>query len=219
MTKRLLAIGDIHGCFEQFRQMIVDKIRATRDDNIILVGDYIDRGPDSRKVIDFILDLQTGGFNIVPLRGNHEVMLLEAIEKGDSSLWLRNGGAATLRSFGIEAPRELEDRYIKFFKGLPWYFEFEKYLFVHAGLNDDDTDPFKDKVSMVWTRRESYRNPGLAGRIIVHGHTPVTTDDCKRNVAGNSQVINIDTGCVYSEQGLGTLTAIELNTRNLYFVS
>lgn len=218
MTERLIAIGDIHGCFDQFRTMVEENIHATKDDRIILIGDYIDRGSQIREVIDYIINLQEKFFNIIPLLGNHELMLLNAFNKSDTALWLLNGGAGTLNSFGIKDPKELDDKYIRFFKSLFWYYEFEKYLFVHAGFNDGDANPFEDKISMVWTRRESYTNPKFADRIIIHGHTPITAEECQKNVRSGNRVINIDTGCVYDDPGYGTLTAIELRSNKLYFV-
>jgi len=75
---RLFAIGDIHGCFKPFYELVVDTIALKKDDRLILLGDYIDRGPQSKEVIDFIMDLKEAGFSVTPLMGNHEAMLLES---------------------------------------------------------------------------------------------------------------------------------------------
>jgi serine/threonine protein phosphatase 1 len=219
MNCRVFAIGDIHGCFETFRILLDQKIRLTKSDKVILLGDYLDRGTQSKEVIDYIIDLKSEGYNITPLSGNHEAMLLDAFENEWLILkWIQNGGYETLRSFNISSLKDLDPKYIGFFTGLPYYFSFEKYLFVHAGFNDSDTNPFADKYSMIWVCKQKYENPLLADRIIIHGHRPVAVEVCKRTVQSNNSVINIDTGCVYSGmQGYGTLTAIELNTRSLYF--
>lgn len=213
---RLIAIGDIHGCYDQLRTMMEDKIKARREDKIILLGDYIDRGPEIRKTIDYIIGLKNEGFNLLTLRGNHEVMMLHAFETGDFSAWFWNGGESTLGSLGILSTGKLDDRYMKFFNDLLWYHEDGKYLFVHAGFND--SDPFNDRNAMIWTRNEQYTNPLLADKIIVHGHTPITVEKCLEKIRNNNHVINIDTGCVYNDPGYGTLTAIELNSREMFFV-
>jgi len=219
MNKRLFAIGDIHGCFNTFRTLLEQKIQIKEGDKIILLGDYIDRGTQSKEVIDYIFDLQAKGFDIVPLIGNHEAMLLDAYNnEGLISKWIQNGGSETLKSFNLTSLKDIEPKYIEFFKGLSYYFVFEKYLFVHAGFNDSDINPFADKYSMIWLCKQKYENPLLMNKIIIHGHRPIPVEVCKNIVHSNKNVINLDTGCVYSNMtGYGTLTAIELNTRSLYF--
>lgn len=220
MNGRLFAIGDIHGCFKSFQILIEQNIKLIYSDKVILLGDYIDRGPQSREVIDYIFDLQIKGYNIVALRGNHEAMLIDAYYNPDiTSIWIQNGGSETLRSFNITSLNYIEPEYIEFFKGLPYYHNFEEYLFVHAGFNDGIPDPFSDKYSMIWTSNLVYENPLLTNKIIIHGHRPIPVEVCKEIVQRKNNVINIDTGCVYSHiYGYGTLTAIELYNRCLYFV-
>ena len=100
MKSRIFAIGDIHGCFQSFKILIEDKIRFNTSDKLILLGDYIDRGTESKEVIDYILRLQQNGSDIIPLLGNHEVMLLDAYDNKDKiPLWLYTGGIQTLKSF------------------------------------------------------------------------------------------------------------------------
>lgn len=216
MANRLFAIGDIHGCFDQFRTLFEDKMNALTNDRIILLGDYIDRGEKSREVIDYIMSLKENGFNIITLIGNHEIMLLDALDSGDPSLWLWNGGTETMNSFNIDSLKSLDPKYISFFENLQWFYSYENYLFVHAGFNDTFKNPFKDKMSMVWIRRENYYNPLLKNRIIVHGHSPVPLEICRENILLKKNVINIDTGCVYQLEGFGKLTAIELYSMTLY---
>lgn len=213
---RLIAIGDIHGCYDQLRAIMEDKIKALHEDKIILLGDYIDRGPEIRRTIDYLIGLKEEGFNLITLKGNHEVMMLHAIETGDFSTWFWNGGESTLESLGILQTGKMDESYMNFFNELFWYYGEGKYLFVHAGFNDDD--PFNDRNAMIWTRNEEYANPLLADKIIVHGHTPITVEKCIEKIRSNNHVINIDTGCVYNDPGYGTLTAIELNSGELFFV-
>jgi serine/threonine protein phosphatase 1 len=220
MNKRLFAIGDIHGCFNTFRTLLEQKIQIKEGDKIILLGDYIDRGTQSKEVIDYIIDLKEKGVDIVPLLGNHEAMLLDAYNnEGLTSKWIQNGGSETLKSFNLTSLKNIEPKYLEFFKGLSYYFTFEEYLFVHAGFNDSDINPFADKYSMIWLCKQTYENPLLMNKIIIHGHRPIPIEVCKNIVHSNKNVINLDTGCVYSNMtGYGTLTAIELNARSLYFV-
>lgn len=214
--KRLIAVGDIHGCITNLRSMVEDKIKLQADDKVILLGDYIDRGKYSREVVEYILSLIERGFDVIPLIGNHEVMLLDSADSRDLSTWLWNGGDETLRSFGISNPEDLEEKYVVFFRNLKWYYRHGNYLFVHAGFNDEAVNPFDDKISMVWIRRENYNNRIFKDFTIVHGHTPVTMDECISNVQMKSRVINLDTGAVYSGPGYGKLTAMDLISRELY---
>jgi serine/threonine protein phosphatase 1 len=220
MGERLLAIGDIHGCFDTFRELVEEKIKIRKSDRLVLLGDYIDRGYQSRDVIDFIIDLIDKGFNIIPLIGNHESMLIDSVTNEQFlSNWYMNGGYETLISFGIESIIELNSKYLDFFSALPYFYSIEQFLFVHAGFNDEIDDPFEDKFQMIWSRRENYKNLVFNDKIIIHGHTPVPLSVCREMVLSGSKVINIDTGCVYDELGgYGHLTAVELNKMELFSV-
>lgn len=218
MGERLFAIGDIHGCFEPFREIVEDKIKIRKSDKLILLGDYIDRGYQSREVVDYILNLQEKGFDVVPLIGNHESMLLDALDNDRYlSNWFMNGGAETLFSFKIDSIIELGKQYVNFFKNLLYYYSIDQFLFVHAGFNDEISDPFEDRYQMIWSRRDNYNNPVFKGKIIIHGHTPIPLSFCRQAIRSGSPVINIDTGCVYDEEGgYGYLTAIELYSGELF---
>jgi serine/threonine protein phosphatase 1 len=217
MGERLFAIGDIHGCYEPLRQLIEHKIGIKKSDKLILLGDYIDRGNQSREIIDYIIGLKKKDFDIIALIGNHESMLLDALDN-DIFLpeWIQNGGSETMISFGISLLKQLNQLYIDFFKGLQFYYLLNNFLFVHAGFNDRKSNPFDDKYHMIWSRREKYRNPVLKDKIIIHGHTPVTELACRKDIQDNNQVINIDTGCVYADvSGYGRLSAFEMYSREL----
>ena len=192
----------------------------TKEDHLVLLGDYIDRGIQSMEVVDFILDMQREGFMITPLTGNHEVMLNDSC-KDDKKLllWMLNDGAATLRSFGIENINELNRKYADFFSSLDYYKIIDNYIFVHAGLNDDIADPFSDRYVMIWESRFSYSNPLLEGKTIIHGHRPKTVAYVSNLIRERSKVIPLDTGCVYGlDSGYGFLSALELNSMTLFSV-
>jgi len=180
MEKRLFAIGDIHGCFDSLRELVEHKINIGKSDKLVFLGDYIDRGDQSRKVIDYIIGLKDKDFDITTLIGNHESMLLETLVNEDFlPEWIRNGGSATLKSFGIKSIKQLGQSYIDFFKALQYYCLIDNFLFVHAGFNDNISNPLEDKYHMIWSRREEYTNPVLKNKIIIHGHTPVPELICR----------------------------------------
>jgi serine/threonine protein phosphatase 1 len=214
---RLFAISDIHGCFYTFYELVVNRLKLGRSDKLVLLGDYIDRGPYSREVIDFIIDLREKEFNVVPLAGNHEQMLLDSIIDIEMlPLWLMNSGMTTLESLHISSLTEIDAKYISFFTDLH-YFETEgDNIFVHAGFNDNAADPFTDINGMIWQSRTAYSNPAFSGKRIIHGHRPKTIAHVKKLIAEGSPVIPIDTGCVYDEEdGYGYLSAIELYSMEL----
>lgn len=193
------AIGDIHGCSKTFNELL-NKIGLIEGDELYLLGDYIDRGPDSKGVIDTIFELREKGFKVICLRGNHESMLLGALKyREGKNDFMRNGGQQTLQSFDTVRPIDLPKEYIDFFESLPFYHEVGDYILVHAGLNFLEADPLTDTESMMWMRNW-YRwidYKWLGDRIILHGHTPISLlemiDQCE-NITTN-QYVNLDGGC------------------------
>ena len=210
--ERIFAIGDVHGCCKTFKKLLLDKIKVDKSDTVYCVGDYIDRGEDSKGVIDFILDLRLEEYKIYTLRGNHEQMLLDSItDKFETDTWLRNGGYDTLLSFGIESLHELQATYLSFFKETQFYFKIKDYIIVHAGLNFTQKDLLADKEAMLWIRGFGSVQPALKELILIHGHTPKPLNYIL-NQKGNC--LNIDGGCVYTKnKNLGKLVAYDLNER------
>lgn len=217
---RLFAISDIHGCYLPFYELVVRRIDLKKTDQLILLGDFIDRGYHSKEVLDFIIELNKKGFNVIPLTGNHEQLLLEAYRNSEMlPLWLMNSGETTLMSFGIKDIRDINPLYISFFKSLKFYISAGDYLFVHAGFNDYADDPFSELYEMVWECRTDYENPAFRGKTIIHGHRPKTIQYVKKMISAKSQVIPIDTGCVYDrELGYGNLSALDVNSMTLISV-
>lgn len=217
---RLFAISDIHGCFRPFYELVVNTIELQKSDHLMLLGDYIDRGEQSKEVIDFIIDLQNKGFNITPLAGNHELMLMNSYFDPDIlPFWMMNNGMSTLQSFGVEDVSEISEHYLNFFKSLPYYSIIGKFIFVHAGFNDHAEDPFSDEHDMVWESKETYQNPLLSDKIVIHGHRPKKKGYIQKLINEKSHVIPIDTGCVYSNvTGYGLLSALDLQNMTLVSV-
>lgn len=117
---RLFAIGDIHGCFDSLEELVENKIQLNKNDTLVLLGDYIDRGDKSKEVIDYIIDLQGKDYNIIPLIGNHELLLLETFEdENNKPKWLQNGGGETLKSFGVDSIKDNSPKYLDFFGHRP----------------------------------------------------------------------------------------------------
>lgn len=216
MNDRIFAIGDIHGCFNAMKELIENQVQLSKNDKLIFLGDYIDRGPDSKKVLDYIMDLQNNDYDIITLRGNHESMLIDAWHNENLvSKWIQNGGSETLLSFGIDKLKYFDSRYMHFLENLNFYYELDKYIFVHAGFNDSIETPFTDKYSMLWNSKEQYSNPLLKDRTIIHGHAPVPLNIIQKQIANNTGVINIDGGCAYANARYGKLIAFEVNTRTI----
>ena len=207
----LIAIGDIHGC-PQSLDLLLNQIEPTSNDHLLFVGDYIDRGPDSKSVIDRLLNLRED----VPctfLRGNHEAMMIEYLDTGAFSLWRMNGGVSTLQSYlngGSEV--HIPDAHASFVRKTELYHETDDFLFVHAGLKPDLTVGENlqeaDEDVLLWERGHLEAS-GLAWeKPVVCGHTP------QPEPIDRDKLILIDTGCVYHMQpGMGRLTAVHLPER------
>ena len=215
---RAFAIGDIHGCSVTFRKMVKDVIRLQKEDTLYCLGDYVDRGRDSKGVIDFILELRAQGHAVHTLRGNHEQIMIDSVlgqERFDH--WSINGGDATLQSFGVDSYNELSAEYKAFFGDTEYYRTYDRYILVHAGLNFAIPDPFQDTVSMMWIRGFEVDDEFLGNRILVHGHTPIELDRIRQQPGG--KVFNIDGGCVYrARAGMGNLIGLELGENRIIAV-
>lgn len=207
--ERIFAIGDIHGCKKTFQKLLVEKIQIQKEDAVYCIGDYIDRGEDSKGVIDMIIQLRDEGYHIYTLRGNHEQMMLDATgSKKALKLWLDNGGKTTLESFGIKSLDNLPAQYLSFLNATEFYFQKDNYIFAHAGLNFKNENLFEDKEAMLWERNFYPQQPALNGRLLIHGHTPIPLTFILQQ-KGNC--INIDGGCVYRNRpNFGNLVAINL---------
>ncbi|MBI5914209.1 MAG: serine/threonine protein phosphatase [Bacteroidetes bacterium] len=221
---RQFAISDIHGCNLSFNALL-DKIGLTTADELYLLGDYIDRGPDSKGVLDTIINLQSTGYKLRCLIGNHDEAILKACYDGRFFIsWLTDwGGEQTLDSFHAYEWKDIAARYWQFFENLEPFLEVGNFILVHAGLNFKQPDPLKFGEDMLfirdWYPDIDYR--WLGERIIVHGHTPVPVRQMELflKTLENQRVIDIDTGCFHGERqpGKGCLCALDLTNRALFF--
>jgi len=203
--------------------MVESVIQLTRNDFLYFLGDYIDRGPDSKGVIDYILELKGNGYSVRCLLGNHEDLLLQSfVDSTYEKMWLLNGGDSSLKSFGVSSVHELEEKYVTFFKELELYVELEDYILVHAGLDFKSDNIFSGKDVLVWTRHSEVDPVRTQNRIVVHGHTPIDREKilAKVNAVHEAFEINIDGGCVYalSARNYGYLCCLQLETKELFFL-
>jgi serine/threonine protein phosphatase 1 len=216
----IYAIGDIHGCLDPLKALL-GRVTLGDGDELVFLGDYIDRGPDSKGVVDYLLENRKPNWRF--LRGNHEQLLLEwlgAPGSASAATWLLNGGLQTLQSYvpkkdldevrGEGAYMLLQSAighaHVEFYNSLPLFYDTPEAYFCHAGV--DLSKPLADQTAddLLWIRRKFLQDPRPTPKLIVHGHTPVEKTDTAKDR------INLDTGCVYG----GNLTALRLPDRVLF---
>lgn len=203
---RRFVIGDIHGCSKALRTLI-ESIAPSGDDELVFLGDYIDRGPDSRDVVEQILELQSR-CRVVALRGNHEIMLLGVALCGlDDTVWLQSGGQATVASYG-GAVSKIPDRHLQFFRNLRPFYETDKNIFIHAGYAPDLPMPQQDEATAYWNHLSfPPLLPHRSGKRVFVGHTPQPDG----NILDLGHLVCLDTYCF----GGGYLTALEIDSYEL----
>lgn len=197
-TKKVFIIGDVHGCLSELIKLlaIIDS-KIAPDDEIIFVGDYVDRGPDSKGVVDLLIERQKNHPNKhVFIKGNHEDMLMT----GD--YWSMNGGAETLKSYGLDPldfgiSREFfkvhcPGPHVGFYKNLKHFYQVGNVVVVHAAIDPWYTLDEQSIHTMIWERQfDKYDGDYKGGFTVVRGHTPVN------KVVETRNQIMIDTGCVF----------------------
>lgn len=194
---KIYCISDIHGCYEKLENLL-NKISLQEEDEFVFLGDYIDRGPESKKVLDLLLSIKSK-FKSTFLLGNHEQMFLDFLKRPKmDDLFLYNGGYKTLENFekineNGEGIWDVGDKYIDFLTSMKLWYETEDYFFVHAGVPDIDLEEIteKNKETLLWVRDSFLESEYMWGKTIIHGHTPIKEIDIY------GEKINIDTGCVY----------------------
>ncbi len=223
--QRVYAVGDVHGCLDRLEAMhtlITEDLAARPADEAVLVhlGDYVDRGPDSAGVV---ARLTAGspipGLATINLMGNHEYMMLGAIASGEPEaieLWLANGGADSLLSWGVprsaqpkEWPSYLPIEHLVFLRDLAMHHLVGGYLFVHAGIRPGIPLERQNRHDLLWIREPFLSFPASLGVVVVHGHTPRAQPVVRPNRIG------IDTGAVMG----GVLTCAVLEQDRLGFIT
>lgn len=212
---KIFAIGDIHGCLDKLRRLIVDIAADPAKDTLVFIGDYIDRAGGGPEVVDYVLGLKRQYSKVICLCGNHESMLIRYLEGIDEDLYLANGGMATLKAYGIslgEAPGTRKSKipadHLRFFESLLPFYETDEFIFVHAGLLPGIPLAGQDTYDLQWIRQEFIDSDYDFGKRVVFGHTHFSAPLITANKIG------IDTGAVYG----GKLTCVELPTLKFYQV-
>lgn len=216
--ERIFLTSDIHGHYSMFEELL-DKIKLTKKDLLIILGDSCDRGPKTYELYKKYYDLEKEGYNIKHLRGNHEDMLIKAMESGDNDHWYRNGGEKTQKSFYNNSESKdtltfeewLEREGIKSVKWfvdwldrIPIMISGKKNLFVHAAFDTTKSEDEQEHRFLIWDRNDFWTN-NKTGKAIYFGHTPSKDGKIRHYV---NDVHCIDTGSYKN----GIIACVELKT-------
>jgi serine/threonine protein phosphatase 1 len=194
-----LAIGDVHGHVDKLIDIVerCERHCAGQDYRLVFLGDYVDRGPASREVVDRLIDLERARpEHIVCLRGNHEAAVLDLARGGDfdENLWLDiGGGTVTLASYGIAHVRDLPASHLAWMASLPLFYDDGRRFFTHAGVNPARPLADQQEEDLLWIREPFLSHTGDFGRLVVHGHTPLHNGI--PDLRGNR--LNLDTAAGY----------------------
>lgn len=210
------AISDIHGCYKTLVELL-NTIGLNKEDEIYFLGDYINKGSRSKKVVDYLIDLKEKGYNLTTLKGNHEATALDII----ASKTKKEATAEALKSFGVKHLKKLDKKYTNWFSALEQYYITEDYIFVHAGLDFTKSNPLKNKKDMLLIRNwyDTIDYDWLGNRVIVHGHAITPKKEIKKMLKNidKQKVIDIDNGCFFKSDGYGNLCCLDLTSKELTF--
>ena len=198
-------IGDIHGCVSSLNLIL--RVVAPKADTFVFLGDYVDRGPNSKQVVETILRFKEAHPRTITLMGNHDFLFLQHLTEQDNTLFLQIGGKQTLSSYGLpvearqkEITRVVPQAHLAFFEGLPLHWEDRHAIYVHAGLQPGRHLSQQNAQWCLWAREKFLHSSCDFGKPVIFGHTvfdkPYMAED----------KIGIDTGAVYG----GRLTALLL---------
>jgi serine/threonine protein phosphatase 1 len=207
MRARTIAIGDIHGCAAALAAVLA-AIKPAEQDTLVFLGDFVDRGPDSRGVIEQVLALEKK-CGLVTLLGNHEIMFLDALERGaEGGGWLQYGGRETLASYNWDI-RNFPAPHFDFVRGLKRYHETATHFFVHANYIADIPLAEQPDYALFWEHLfESPPAPHENGKTAIVGHTAQRSGE----IRDLGHVVCIDTYC----HGGGWLTALDVDTGDVW---
>lgn len=204
---RLIAIGDIHG-ESSYLTKILEAINPTIEDTIVFLGDYIDRGPDSKGVIDQIVELHQK-CKVHLILGNHEEMTLAAYAggKSDHNFWCKFGGLEMLSSYEVSHVSKLPSEYWRFIANCVDFVETEKHIFIHATCDPNLPLNENSATKLRWDRFPKNPSPHISGKKIICGHS------VQKDILDLGFLACIDTGCGFPE---GKLTALDVNSNEYW---
>lgn len=222
---RRFAIGDIHGCSQTFRKMVEETLMITLDDHLYLLGDYIDKGPDSSGVLDYIIQLKNKGYQVHGIRGNHEANLMETWQEYSPRMFRFFVEKINKSKDLLTNEGDIKPAYLNFMKALPYYIELDDYYLVHAGFDFRKENFLLQYDPMLRLRGRATIPPNceiLQGKTILHGHEVFYLEDIIACINQRSMVIPLDNGCVYTKKHkrldytrTGRLCAFNLDTFGL----
>lgn len=189
-----IAVGDVHGCYDQLMELMkdIEQWEPEQEKKYVFLGDYVDRGPKSRQVIEYLIEHP----EYICLVGNHEDMMLH-----DQGNWIHNGGLETIHSYN---DKEIPKEHLEWLKNLLEHYEDEYHIFVHAGLMPEVPLSKQNRFTKIWIRDQFLKSNYDFGKLVVHGHTPNV------NVEIKTYRINLDSACVFG----GKLSAIAFSDTN-----
>lgn len=207
-TGRLIAVGDIHGCLRQLK-LVLEAINPQPEDVFVFLGDFVDRGPDSKGVIDEVINL--GKIcTVYPICGNHEEMVLGAFAGGpsDHHFWCKFGGIEMLASYGVNQAKNLPGEHLYFISKCFDYIETEDFIFVHAGCDHNAPPDRQSGDKLRWNKFPDEPKPHISGKTVICGHT------VHPKILNLGFLMCIDTGCGVIQTG--RLTAIDVKSGRVW---
>jgi serine/threonine protein phosphatase 1 len=205
---RTIAIGDVHGCSRALGALI-EAIQPEADDLIVMLGDYVDRGPDSRGVLDLLISLHSK-CRLVPILGNHDQMMLDALNGGPSYDWFEHGGIEAIDSYGPGRDLSLiPGQHIAFLESCVDFYETDTHIFAHANYYDDIPMNEQFVAMLRWESLKSFTpGPHETGKRVILGHSSQKSGE----ILDLGHLVCIDTFCY----GGGWLTAMEVFTEQIW---
>ena len=208
---RRIAIGDIHGCISAFEKILSDKLRVTKDDQLFLLGDMIDKGPNSALVLDLIIELQKNDYQVFPIRGNHEEKFLAAYNYGFDFF---ENYLATYNSMDL-IEGELES-YLELIHNFEYCIELDNFVLSHSGINKNRINPYTDLRGMFPNINFKFEEEQLIKKTQIHGHLVRTIDEIEQSIIKKEKRFSIDSGCYLDTEEFGVLTALDLDKMKLF---
>jgi serine/threonine protein phosphatase 1 len=207
-----IVIPDIHGCFYTLEALLKDVHPSPQKDQLIFLGDYVNKGPRSKEVLDFLISLKKSQPNTIFIKGNHDEKVENFLKQPSES------GALELKELKAEAFFDLspveKKKYLDFFQQCVFYLITGNFILVHAGFNFSLANPFLDQESMTNIKGFSYDAKKAHNKTIVHGHLPTSLMEIEIALEDQERILPLDNGCVYPDRvGMGNLLALNLETR------
>ncbi|MFC5451649.1 metallophosphoesterase [Paenibacillus aestuarii] len=227
--RRTLVISDIHGCYDEFNNLLALVDYKKNEDLLLLLGDYVDRGARSKDVVEKVLQLVQGG-NVIAIRGNHDQRFIDVMTSEDETVkmkFFQHGGLTTLESYcgislmGMSDEEKLHygkeyinknfKHHISFLNNLPFYYEDKEHIYVHAGLNPSfENWQEQSEYDFMYIKEHFLINPTVVDKIVLFGHTKVIELHDKSDIWFGGDKIGIDGGCAYGHQ----LNCLEIREGN-----